>query len=374
MRYTERKHCIFCHGESLLTCFQVDKSIPMGNNVVYEKRDSFYTMPYNIQQCSNCLSFQTKYLADVHILYENAFAGAYGSIRSTHNTLFSSFIAENINATSLCEIGAGNGELSDILLEHKEVPYTIIDPSFCGKKDKKKILSTYFEESKETDISANTIIMSHVFEHFYNPLDILKKLESLQSIEFIYLSFPDLESFIQDGTYLVLTPEHTFYIDTSFLIRLFEQYGFSLQRRYTHVNHSVFLEFYRTVSPVEKQIIRHDSSVTKRVHRFFTNLESSIQRVNTARNKDIPCYIWPCSMHSIFCLSLGLPKDSILNVLDNSPLKIGNYLFGYNILCRSFKEVIQSQEKKTILLAGGCYTKEIIDEVQENTHNSVFLL
>ena len=374
MNYTERTRCIFCEGESLLTSFKEDKQIPMGNNVVDTKCDSFHSMPYNIQQCSACLSFQTKYLADVHILYENAFAGAYGSIRSTHNILFASFIADNDKANYLCEIGAGNGELSDILIEKKDVSYTIIDPSYCGKKEKKKILTTYFEDCKENDISANTIVMSHVFEHFYNPIDVLKKLQSLQSIEYIYLSFPDLESFIKDGTYLVLTPEHTFYIDTSFLITLFQQHGFSLQRKYSHLNHSVFLEFYRTSSPIEKVLLRHEDSITERVDCFFKRLESSIQAIDTYRKKEIPSYIWPCSMHTIFCLSLGLQEKYITNVLDNSPLKIGKYLFGYNLQCLSFKEIVQSQEKKTILLAGGCYNKEISDEVKENTNNIVFLL
>jgi hypothetical protein len=374
MNFKERKECVICRGTSLRTYFEEDKSIPMGNNVVDTKQETFYMMPYNIQQCTVCLSYQIKYIADLSILYENSFAGAYGSIRSAHNTLFASFITENSKVDAVCEIGAGNGELSDIILETKQIPYTIIDPSYCGKKENKEVICTYFENCRSCDISANTLVMSHVFEHFYSPLDILQKINSLESIQYIYLSFPDLESFIAEGTYLVLTPEHTFYIDNSFLIRLVEQHGFRLQRTYSHMNHSVFFEFYRSTQDIPTQSLVHDTSVTERIDTFFKRLEQSIEAVKLQDHEGSPSYIWPCSMHTIFCLSMGLPGNSIANVLDNSPLKIGKYLFGFNLECRSFNEVIESSAKKTILLAGGCYNREVLQKVKENKANTFYLL
>jgi hypothetical protein len=80
-------------------------------------------------------------------------------------------------------------------------------------------------------------------------------------------------------------------------------------------------------------------------------------------NASLPVYIWPSSMHTNFVISFGLNKDRIINVLDNSPNKIGKYLYGYNLLCKSFTECIQSVERKIIILAGGSYNKEILSSI-----------
>jgi len=374
MNFQERTSCIFCKGSELSSIFKENLEVPIGNNVVDHQRDLFPYMPYNVQQCNSCLSFQIKYVGDLHILYENAVAGAHGSIRSTHNTLFASFICENKNIDSICEIGAGNGQLSDIVVEQKKINYTIIDPSYGGNQKDRHILSQFFEDCKGDDILSNTIIMSHVFEHFYNPVEILNKIKEISHVEYIYLSFPDLERFLEDGTYLVLTAEHTFYVDTKFLIDLFDFHGFSIQRSYSHENHSIFFEFKRTQTTPLKVFPKNSPDISHRVKAFFSKLQKNIEVVNKRINTSLKTYIWPCSMHTIFALAFGLQKQTIHCVLDNSPLKIGKYLFGHNIECDSFQEITQSAEKKNIVLVGGCYNKEIIQELKISNENNIYYI
>ncbi len=79
-------------------------------------------------------------------------------------------------------------------------------------------------------------------------------------------------------------------------------------------------------------------------------------------------------MHTLFCLALGLQKDKIVAVLDNSPLKIGKYLYGYPYECKPFNDIIQSPEPKIVLLTGGCYNTEIQSQVEKNTANEVYIL
>ena len=52
--------------------------------------------------------------------------------------------------------------------------------------------------------------MSHVFEHLYDPMGLIQKISSLSGVNHIYINHPNLESFIKDGTYHVLNPEHIF--------------------------------------------------------------------------------------------------------------------------------------------------------------------
>jgi hypothetical protein len=330
-------------------------------------------MPYNVQVCEQCKTVQTKYIGDLQLIYENNFAGAHGTIRNTHTTLFSEFITSNTKVQSITEIGAGNGELADSILEKREVPYTVVDPSFGGNKTNKTILPTFFETCKNEDIQTNTLVMSHVFEHFYNPCRVLQKFQDLSSIEFIYLSFPDLEAFIEDGTYHVLNSEHTFYVQNQFLKEMFEVYGFVCKREYSHARHSVFFEFVRTPS-FHNKAFPVNTNTKDHTERFFQRLFENIEEANTVLTSSLPTYIWPCSMHTLFSLSFGLSKDKLTAVLDNSPFKIGKYLYGHSYKCLPFQEIIQTTSEKIVILTGGCYTQEVLVQVQKNPKNKVIVL
>ena len=73
-------------------------------------------------------------------------------------------------------------------------------------------------------------------------------------------------------------------------------------------------------------------------------------------------------MHTLFALSFGLSQKKIVAVLDNSPLKIGKYLYKYKLPCKSFKEIVEDPTPKLFLLTGGCYTKEVLQNVKANPH------
>lgn len=373
MIFTERFQCIFCESTLLNLIFDTDKTVPLGNFVVSDPDAPAHWMPYNVQYCRGCGAVQNKYVGDLNLIYENNFAGAWGSIRSTHNVLFADFILANKDIHSFCEVGAGNGSLSDLLLEKKPCPYTIIDPSFGGSREGKQVLSKYLEDCNDDDISANTLIMSHVFEHFYKPADIVKKLQSLQYLQSVYISLPDLEDFMKNGTYHVLNSEHTFFVTNSYIQRLFARFGFECRRTYYHEHHSVFFEFQKsTAVAMSLPPVLLDENTQEMTHTFFDRLRNNVAKVDLTNG---PVYMWPCSMHTLFALSVGgLPADAITAVLDNSPLKIGKYLYGYGKPCLSFHEIIQSPQEKTILLTGGCYNKEVATIAQSYPQNHVYMI
>ena len=372
MIYSERTQCIFCDNHNLVTILEKDYEIPLGNFTVNTPDYKYYNMPYNIQYCSNCFTVQTKYIGDLNIIYGDHTVGAYGSIRSSHNINFASFILENNNINSVLEVGAGNGELSDIILENKKMSYTIVDPSYGGKSDNKKIIPSFFEKTDNELLIDNTIVMSHVFEHFYKPISILKKLQSIKTLQYVYLSLPDFETYVKQGTYHLLNPEHTFYIETQFLENIFLFYGFKIALKYHHQNHSIFLEFIRT----DNKLLTFPKNINavSDITMFFTTIIENISKINTLMmNTDKEIYAWPCSVQILFIFALGLNQTKILNVLDNSPLKIGKYLYGCNLYCKSLKEVSHTQTDKFIILTGGCYNKEILNSIQSNPYNTVII-
>jgi hypothetical protein len=174
----------------------------------------------------------------------------------------------------------------------------------------------------------------------------------------IYLNFPDLESYVQDGTYHVLNPEHTFYLENQFLIDIFHNYGFELVQRKDFVRHSVFLEFKRNNNLIKKNLININSE--KYIDNYYTTLKNKVYNLSKRiENIRKPVYLWPCSIHSIYLLTFGLDIKNISGFVDNSLIKIGKYLYGYNVKCYSMTDI-----EKTdcyIVKNGGCFDIELMN-------------
>lgn len=360
----------------MTTMFQSDYVFPLGNFVGNTPDREFHFIPYNILTCTSCKTTQTKYIGDLNLIYENNFAGAYGTIRNTLNETFADFILENKQVSGVLEVGAGNGSLSQSILDRQKLEYKIVDPSYAGPTENRQVESCYFEKyTEKSENTVNTLVMSQVFEHFYDPCAILDKIQKTPSIEYVYVSWPNLEAFIKNGVYHVLNPEHTFYIENDFLIELFKVYNFTLEKSYFHMNHSVFFGFKRSEQMENKLLpLPKNKSADEDTKLFFEKAITNIEAANAALEPNTAAYIWPCSMHTLFCMSLGLNKQFINNVLDNSPLKINKYLYGYKHKCLAFQPMIESSNEKIILLSGGCYNSEIEEQVRQNPSNKVFIL
>jgi len=361
--YNIRKKCIFCESTSLKTLLENDIKTPLGcYSVDYEKE--CYFIPYNILLCEKCKTCQTKYMGNLEIIY-NYNAGYYGTIRGSMNHLFANFILKNKNNISqIIEIGGSSGELANIITKHHKVKYTVIDPTYYGNNNTIANIKEYFENVKIDKLNADTVVMSHVFEHFYNPLDIIQKFISLD-IKNIFINFPDLDAYILQNTYHVLNIEHIYYVENEFLIKLFNKFGYDLIDIYYHENHSVFFNFQQK----RKHILENNISnlnTEKNTLKFLESIKTKIDTVHEKINKlkqeykDIKIYMFPSSMNTIYFCSLGFDHTLLSGVLDNSPQKIDKYLYGYKLKCFSLKEILSNKnENIAVILNGGCYNKEI---------------
>jgi len=376
---TLRKSCLICQSNELTQILPTDTSLPLGCFPVKDLTFPCHIVPYNAVHCSACGVVQTKYVGNLDLVYGHNFAGICGTTRGNMNTLFSEFILETPHLSSIVEIGAGNGEVSDIVLEkNSSLKYSIVDPAYWGNESNRTVLKYFFEDITEDIIhTPDTVIMSHVFEHFYSPFNILKKIASLKSVSNILLNWPNLEEFVKDRTYHVLNMEHIFYAENKYIEQLFEMVGFKLSRIYSYNKFAIFYHFEREVDSISvSKIFPTNQTSFADVNSYFDYLFQKVKVFNTIldSNPDLPAYIWPCSVHTSFCFMAGLQKDKIKNILDNSPAKIGNFLYGFSIPCISFRQTIESSEKKIVFLVGGQYTKEIYDKCIENPENQVFIL
>jgi hypothetical protein len=370
MHYNERTKCIFCNNINVTSIFEKDYTVALGCYTINNKNHNAKYMPFNILKCEKCKTYQTKYLGDLNIIYDY-YAKPYGSIRNEMYELFTNFILDNNNIKNICEIGGGDGNLSKLILSKKSINYTIIDPNYSGSDDNVNIINDFFENVEIND--CDTLIMSHIFEHFYEPMVIIEKIAKIKNLKYIYINHPDFENYVKDNSYLILNPEHTFYIENQFLESLFLKYGFIKRKQNNNQKFAIFFKFERYTNDITNKIIPINKSSDIDIIEFYKNISKRVNYINEEMQKyydlNIPIYIWPCSMHTVYLIMFGLKKSLLIGILDNSEHKIGKYLYGENLKCFSFKEIIKTNEKIVVILNGGTYNKEIIT----NNNNIIFI-
>ena len=359
--YRERKRCCICNSESLHDLLERDIAIPLSLNLFEKKRDMNPIVPYNIVECAQCKTSQIKYLGDIQLVYGRNHIDAYGSVKSEKHQLFKNFIVENRNIKSVCEIGAATGDLAHSVIEDSDITYKIVEPNYKGRQnDRLEVIESYFEESSAEDVEATCLVMSDVFEHFYNPVEALKKIADI-GYDYVILNHPDFDYAIENNHCIILNIEHTFQIEHQLLFSLYNNFGYALNRRYDFRNFSLFLEFKKQKELVQRPLINIETG--KNIRRYIQNIRSIAANLNNYidHNQDKEYYIWPCSVHTTTLFLLGLNHGNFKGVLDNSPNKIGRYLDGYELYCSSFNEVIDSDRDDIVIVISGAnaYIKEL---------------
>ena len=356
--YEERIQCIFCNSVHLTTIFEKNYKTSLSLSL-FDKNHTSYFMPYNILLCNQCNTAQNKYLGDLTIVYENNHMDNFGDIKNKKHTLLSDFISENKSICNIIEVGACHNYLASLILEKNNVNYTIIEPSFSGDKTNINIIPEYFENVDLTALNSDTIIMSDVFEHFYKPLDILKKIKD-SNIKYIYLNHPDFDYSIQNNIHINLNCEHTFLIEHQFLFQLFNNFGFRMNRRFNFENFSLFIEFIKMDEPIiTRELLNYNTR--EHTHDYMKYIIDINNKINNHMliNQNKKYYIWPTSAHSQTLFTFGLNYKQLSGILDNSPNKIGKYMYG--LLCSSLNDLLESNEDNICVFISGAgnYIKEL---------------
>jgi hypothetical protein len=360
--FIERKSCIFCKTTNLIDCIPEEKETPICYSLFPTIQQS-YILPYGVQYCKACDICQIKYLGDIAQVYKVNHIDNFGAVKHDMHATFASFISQNPKIQGSLEIGACHDYLSRLLLDkYPGLEITIVDPSFTGDSNGLHVISDYIENIALDKLNCNTIVMSSVFEHFYEPLVILEQLQNARNIDYIYLNHPNMEYALENDVHINLTAEHTFYIKNNDVERMFAKYGFKLQRKEYFQHHTICLEFVRSEEaydlefPVTNKTGNDIQAYIRRIQRRV----DAIHALLDSRTFD-EIYLWPASMHTVPLFIYGLDPKRIKGFVDNSPNKIGKYFYGYNLKCYSFKDSIETSSESTCILLGGAenYKREL---------------
>jgi hypothetical protein len=273
-----------------------------------------------------------------------------------HYELFKNFIISNTDENNLFEVGGSYGRLAKLIInERKHVNYKILElnddyPYF----ENCEYIIGNCESYNFKDVK--NLIMSHVFEHLYNPRDFLKRIN--KSVENVFISIPDMDALMKIQDINNLNVFHTFYINTNYITRLFNEYDYNLVNIQFYENNSIFYYFKK----------KHD--IPKQIKKFYDNIKNKIKEINFSEE----FFICPSSHYGKFVyynLHKNIRDTKLLGFIDNDPDKNNKRLCGTNCKIFQKEKLLEYTKPITVLIISEKHKKELTDIF--NTFNNIII-
>jgi len=367
----ERKICVICNETEFKPIFNLLNTIDIVSNSEYNPDE---IKELNFVGCLNCGCVQLQNLFLQSDIYAEPLRIFDGPAIQKHNDLLCDFIIENVNyEKDLFEIGGGFGVLAKKIINKyhdKEITYKILEFNSDNypKLNKIEYLSGNCELYNYEGV--NTIIMSHVFEHLYNPREFLKNIKEKTNITNIFIEIPDMDNLSKNGDINNLNILHTFYINTQYINYLFHIHGFINIATYNYDNNSNFYYFKRYIQ--EDIIIPEyrNLELLNQQFLFYETTKTNIRNINI----NSPFFICPSGFYGqyIYFNLNNDTKSNAIGFLDGNVYKINKRLSGTNLYIYD-KTEIQTYNKIVVLITSKKHENEIKVELEKYNKEVFFV-
>lgn len=360
--YNIRNKCIICNGK--YNHIYTIKNMPISfcpTNIDHSN-DLFIDLIFNA--CQQCGSVQLENLIDPYILYKDAHNMTFETpMWKIHHNQFNIFInKELINDDSIIEVGGSSEVLANLILNKVNIKYKILD--MCEYKGNNKKIEYRQGNCEDYNFDENDIvIMSHVFEHLYNPMKFIENLRKY-NIKRIFISVPNLQKQINSNCLSVIHIEHTYLFDEIDTDWMFSQFNYQLKKREYFDNHSIFMEYNlnENQEPI-KLLIRPERMYN--IKEYFLNRENYLSNIIIPDNS----FIVPSGHYGQMIYTYSKCKNNkILGFLDNDTSKQNLRTYGTPLYTYPLSEIskdVYKNKNMNIILHGGPYTNEIKHKLLE---------
>lgn len=302
-----RQNCVLCDNKKLVSIEKIKEPYHAINNKGEYKVETGY--------CENCYSLQLMTLLNPDILYD----GNYYIVPYTnnynwtqHNISLIQLIVSSINTTEpLIEIGSSSFVLGKHLIDYYK-DYTVFDYSLksCEKRNDVKYIEGNCENYKFE--KGSNIIMSHVFEHLYEPKIFIENC-SKNNVKNIIISIPNMNN----NKMFHITQQHTFVYNDKDIKHIFESYNYKcIKQVFFNTNDESLpcLFFYFSLN-MDDSITPTPRYIDETRHLYSFNLLKN--KINVPPNT----FISTASMISVKLFSMIRNQENVIGVIDmNSKL------------------------------------------------------
>jgi hypothetical protein len=371
--YRIRTNCVICNNSDFSDVYKrklpIQYTPPELNTSVKDDELEFL---YFIG-CIKCGCVQTKYLIDPNKLYSNAYNIIDNNTLINHHKDFADFILKNIINEKIIEIGGSNGFLSKILVNeynlHNEnkLDYTIMD--LCDRNP--NIPNTkYINANCETSYfpTDTTIILSHVFEHLYEPYKFTYNLKK-NNVNQIIIANPDFVRLLDNNDLSFLNFEHTFFCPTIYLDYIMNKNGY--YRNDIH-HHKQWAIFYSYIKKNNIEVIDDNSNnmfYFEKIKKYFLERENRLKKIEINNNyKTVICPAGHYGQLAYYHLNENIKKN-ITGFLDGDKFKIGKRVYGTEHFTFEKSELV-NYDNVNVILCSERYRDEITEEIKTINKNA----
>jgi len=334
------------------------------------KEDIFTDMKWSIDPETGVI--QLTELIPLEILYQSQHVDGVGKTWEEYYNSFSEYIL-NQNPKNVLEIGGGQGRLAEkTLSKNPDINWTIVEPNPTYKgKYKIKLIPAFFDSNFKSDKKYDTIVFSQVLEHAYDPMSFIENIASFLEIGGrLIFAFPNLELWVKNKYTNSLNFEHTFLMSDNHIDYILSKYSFRIIHKKIYEEHSIFYTAMNTDISMIRQIRNKHFKYKKIFMDFINSYYQSVKELNKKIEfTNRPIYLFGAHIFTQYLLCLGLNKDNIISILDNSKLKQGKRLYGTNFFVES-PEVLRGQYNPIVILKAGIYNEEIKKDILDNINSS----
>ena len=348
-----RTTCVICKKSPLDSFYTMKKfpllTLPME---LSQELDILHDYEYGI--CSQCQSVQLLNLVDPLQLYNYPNKSSLTPLWEEHHREFVNFIEKySQEEKEIWELGGANNPLYQYF--QKEKKYSVLDLHEPKNKDLRIIYKVGNIETFE-EYTCDTLLLSHTFEHLYNPELFLKHIE-ISSVNHVFISVPNMSLLLRKkNSVSIVFSEHTFYFEAEDIMYMFATHGFACKSFNTFKDHSLFFYFFRETTTVPKIHMKEEAKELFLDH--FHGKEKRIQSIHMNE----PFYIMPShyigQMVYFFCNQ----KELVLGFLDNDKNKTEKRLYGTH--CKTFLPNSELLENQTVILVSNPYKKEMKEQLR----------
>ena len=320
-----RSSCILCDNSQLTSIAKID--IPQSYCTAIGTKNVAHNIEYGY--CKECYSVQLMQLLPLEILYgESHFQPLNKTqIWIHHNISLAKFIIENVDTSTtppMVEIGSSSFCLGRHLYEFYD--YTIFDYSLETSVRREGV--KYIEGNCETfDFESNTsVIMSHVFEHLYNPKKFIQNCAQ-RKVKNIIISVPNM----MDSEQFHINVEHTFLYSDNDIEHIFGLFNYKLKDRlqFNTQDSSFPCQFFSFELTSEPILIERIIDATR--HLFSVSL---LKKRITIPAKT---YIATCHAFSVLLYALIENKENVAGVIDLDTHKQNMWFSVTNLIVQPYE-------------------------------------
>jgi ubiquinone/menaquinone biosynthesis C-methylase UbiE len=318
-----------------------------------------------------CGAIQLTKLVPLEILYQEQHVDGTGPTWNKYYEDFATFI-EYQKPKNVLEIGGGSGQLAqNVTKNNPKIKWTVIEPNPIIKETNQiKVISGFFGSSLRVENKIDTIVLSQVLEHIYNPREFILDMANFLSMNGkVIVAYPQLTSWLSKKYTNALNFEHTILID-DFIEYLFIEQGFAINEKNKYKDHSTFIVAEKKKNKIKTNIPNKYYEYKSLYLSFISYHEKLVKELNLKiKNTRKPVFLFGAHIFATYLFSFGLDK-SLAGIIDNSKLKQNRRFYGTDFIVSS-PLILKELGEVNVILKAGLYNDEIKKDILENINPNV---